>query len=200
MAKDDLSQAADVGNLGGRRGAGERGAARRARRARPRAGGGAVSQGLRLGRRDGQLSGRGGRGRGRQGAVGVGRLLQAEGRHLRRQHRRRRLRPLPPLQGGRGAHQGAGRQVVSLQRLLAARAAERDRRLQPEGARLLQPPHRRARGARDRAARHDLPLGLSAGALQEGRLAEPRFGRLVRRVHQPPGRQVLGPGQGLGDA
>ena len=141
--------------LGSRRAA-WRWRARRTRRARRRGQGGggrrAVPQGLRLGRGDGRLSGRGRGHRGRQGAVGVGRLLQEEGRGLRREHGRRRLRPLPPLQGRRRAHEDAGREVVPLQRLLAARAAERGRRLEPEGARLLQPPPRRAADARDRAA------------------------------------------------
>ena len=100
--------------------------------------------------------------------VGLGRLLQEEGRRLRGQHRRRRLRPLPPLQGRRRADEDAGREVVPLQRVVAARAAERRRRGQPQGARLLQPPARRAGQARHRADVHDLPLGLPARRCTSG--------------------------------
>ena len=74
MAKEDLSRRQMLGITAGgvalasaAHAANKTGAAKAGRRA--------VPQGLRLGRGDGQLSGRGGRDRGRQGAVGVGRLL-----------------------------------------------------------------------------------------------------------------------------
>ena len=47
---------------------------------------------------------------------------------------------------------------------------------------------------------HALPLGLPGGAVQARRLAEPRLGRLVRRVHGAARRQVLRPGQAVGHA
>ena len=160
----------------------------------------AVPEGLRLGRGHRRLPDRGRRRRGRQGPVGVGRLLQEEGRDLRGQHRRRRLRPLPPLQGRRRADEDAGGRVVPLQHLVAARAARGDRRGQPEGARLLQPPGRRAAQERHHADVHAVPLGLPAGAVQARRLAQPRFGRLVRRVRGADGRQARRSHQAVGHA
>ena len=80
-----------------------------------------------------------------------------------------------------------GVDVVPVQRLLAARSARGDRRGQPEGARFLQPPGRRVAQERHHADVHAVPLGLPAGAVQARRLAEPRLGRLVRRLRGADG-------------
>ena len=93
-----------------------------------------------------------------------------------------------------------GVQVVPLQRLLAARAARRHRRARTRRgststAASLDELHER----RHQADVHAVPLGLPAGAVQARRLAEPRLGRLVRRVRGADGRQARRSHQALGD-
>ena len=118
----------------------------------------------------------------RQGPVDLGHVLQASRARLEGSDRRRRLRSLPPLQGGRRADEGARPQGLPPQRLLAARAARGDRRGQRQGAGLLRPPDRRAAGGRHHAVGDAVPLGSAARALPPRRLAEPRHRRLVRRL------------------
>ena len=72
------------------------------------------------------------------------RFAHTEGTHPQRRHRRRRLRPVPPLQGRRRAHEAARHARLPLQHRLVARLPGRQGRGQPEGPRLLQPPRRRA--------------------------------------------------------
>ena len=159
-----------------------------------------VPEGLRLGGRDRVVPGRGRRERGRPRAVGLGHVLQEEGGGVRGQHGRHRVRPLPPLQGRRRPDEDAGREVVPLQRVVDARAPERHRRGQRQGAGFLQPPLDELRQGRHRADVHDLPLGLPRGALQAGRLAEPRLRRLVRRIHRAARRQAVRSREAVGDA
>ena len=179
------------------RAAGKPGDAKAGRQGRQ---GRAVPEGLRLGRRDRVIPGRGRRQRGRPRAVGLGHVLQEEGGGVRGQHGRHRVRPLPPLQGRRRADEDAGREVVPLQRVVDARAAERHRRGQRQGPGFLQPPARRAGQGGHHADVHDLPLGLPGGAVQARRLAEPRLRRLVRRVHRAARRQAVRSGEAVGDA
>ena len=128
---------------------------------------------LRLGLRRLRLPDRGSNDRGRQRTVDLGHLRPPAGRHRRWQHGRRRLRPLPPLPGGRPAPGGSGGARLSLQRQLVARPADGDRRRQPARPRLLPAPCRRPARRGDPTAGQPVPLGPAAGAAGPRRLREP---------------------------
>mmetsp|Transcript_53658 Transcript_53658/g.153053 ORF Transcript_53658/g.153053 Transcript_53658/m.153053 type:complete len:241 (+) Transcript_53658:226-948(+) len=110
---------------------------------------------------------------------------RADGRPGR--HRERCLRPLPPVEGGRGTHEIHGPEALPLQHLLAAHFPDRrlQWRAQPRGFGLLQRPHRRAAGGRHHSVRDALPLGPAPGPpgpAQGERLvgARPRYWRASR--------------------
>ena len=146
----------------------------------------AVPQGLRLGRGDGRLPGRGGR-----------RPRTARGRRCGTCSARRRARSSRATPATSPATTTTATRKTS--RCMKALGVKSYRfsvswpRVLPDGDRRR--PTRR--GSTSTAASstssastastpfvHDLPLGLPAGAVQAGRLAEPRLGRLVRRVHE----------------
>ena len=89
--------------------------------------------GLPLGNGDLGLPDRG-RHRGRRPRpVDLGHLRQAARQDPRRRQRRHRRRPLPPLQGGRGADEGAGREDLPLLDRLAAPLPGGTRHANPKG-------------------------------------------------------------------
>ena len=108
------------------------------------------------------------------------------------------LRPLPPLAGGRGAAEAAGRWRVPAVHGLAADPAQRVRPGQREGPGVLRPPDRRPARGRRPADGDALPLGPPAGAGGRRGLAEPRHDRPVRRVRRHRRREVRRPGRALG--
>ena len=112
------------------------------------------------------------------------RFSHTPGPRPQRRHRRRGLRPLPPLSRRRGAAGRARAQRLPVLRLLAPRPPRRDRRRERGRARLLRPARRRAAGPRHRAVRDALPLGPAAGPRGRGRVAGPRHGRGVRRLRR----------------
>ena len=75
---------------------------------------------LRLGRGDLRLPGRGRLAGRRQGRVDLGPVRPHPGQHRRRVHRRRRVRPVPPLPRGRGDPARARPRRVPVQHLVAA--------------------------------------------------------------------------------
>ena len=137
---------------------------------------------LLLGLRRLGLPDRGRRGGGRQRSVDLGHLFPQARRDRRRQHGRRRLRPLPPLPGGRQADGRARGTRLPLQHQLVARPAHRDRRHQPARPRLLRAPRRRPARRRRPAAGQPVPLGPAAGAPGSRRLRQPGGRRLVHRL------------------
>ena len=100
----------------------------------------------------------------------------------------RRQRSLPPLQGRHRPHQGIGRQGLPVFDRVAAGVSGRNGQAEPQGPRLLRPPHRRTAQARHRAIRDALSLGSAAGARGQGRrLAIQRNVESVRRLCRPRG-------------
>ena len=99
----------------------------RQRRSKADRRGGALPGGLRLGHRDRELPDRGRCRGGRSFAVDLGHVLAHTRQGPGRGHRRRRRRPLPPLQGGHRADGRARRRLVPLLAGLAAPAARRAR-------------------------------------------------------------------------
>ena len=145
------------------------------------AGGGAFPGGLRVGRGDGRVPDRRRRRRRRPRRVGVGRVLQEEGRDVRGAH-------------GRVAcdHYHRFKEDVALMKTLGVKSYRFSvswPRVLPEGVGKVNDKgvdfYNRLLDELGKAGItpmvHALPLGLPAGAVQARRLAEPRFGRLVRR-------------------
>ncbi len=159
----------------------------------------AVPGRLRLGLRRLRLPDRGSGGRGRPGTVDLGHLRPPAGRDRRRQHGRRRLRPLPPLPRGRAADGRPGGARVSLQRQLVARPAHGDRRRQPARPRLLRAPRRRPARRGRPAADQPVPLGPAAGAAGPRRLRQPAGRGLVHRLRRAARVEPGRPRQGLDD-
>src|SRR5439155_19029658 len=79
-----------------------------------------ISGGLLLGDGDRVVSGGRGVERGRERRVYLGPLLARAGKNHERGHGRRRLRPVPSLQRGRGANERARATRLPLQHLLAS--------------------------------------------------------------------------------
>ena len=97
------------------------------------------------------------------------------GRIVDGSHRRRGLRPLPPLRRGRRADAAPRRRRLPVLDLLAADPARPGSGpAQRGGARLLRPARRRAARGRHPADGDALPLGPAAGARGRRRLAQPR--------------------------
>ena len=135
----------------------------------------------------------------RRGDVGLpdrgprtGRRRQHPLGHLRRHPRQRRarrgrprrVRPLPPLRGRLRSAGGRAFRRLPLLDKLGAGHARGARRAEPRGARLLRPAGGRDAGARAQAGRDTLPLGAALAACRPRRLAQPRHGGLVRRLHR----------------
>src|SRR3546814_5657557 len=99
-----------------------------------------------------------------------------------RRYRRRRLRPLPALEGRRAPDARTGPAGLPLQRVVVADPARGHRAGEPGRPGLLLAPGRRAAGQRHRAAAHPVPLGPARRARRPRRLAQPRQRGLVRRV------------------
>ena len=110
------------------------------------------------------------------------------GRIAERLHRRRRLRPLPPLARGRGPHGRARGERLPLLRLLAARAPTGAGAVEPRGLDFYERLVDGLLDARDRPGGHALPLGPAAGPGGSGRLAGPGHRPALRRVRRPSSR------------
>ena len=118
-----------------------------------------------------------------------------------RRYRRRRLRPLPALEGRRAADARARackayRFSVSWSR----DAARRHRAREPGRPGFLFAPGRRTARQRHRAAADAVPLGPAGGAGRSRRLAQSRQRRLVRRIRQRAVPRARRPGEEVGDA
>src|SRR5207253_6103786 len=108
----------------------------------------------------------GGRGveRGRERRVYLGPLLSRAGKDREWRYGRRRLRSVPPVQGRRGADEGARATRIPLQHLMAAHFSGRKGKAERGRPRLLQPSGRRAPGEWHTALPHAVPLGSAASA------------------------------------
>ena len=101
------------------------------------------SERLRVGHRHVVLSDRGRRERRRPRPLDLG-YVRAHARQDRGQHHRRsRQRSLPPLQGRHRPDPGIGRQGLPVFDRVAAGVSGRNGQAEPQGPRLLRPPHRR---------------------------------------------------------
>ena len=100
-------------------------------------------------------------------------------------YRPHRLRPLQSLARRPRPDPRWRLRRLSLFLRLAAPHPRRHRRRQPGGPRFLRSPDRRHAGARHQAVRHALSLGPAMRAAGQGRLDEPRYRRLVRRLRRP---------------
>ena len=164
-------------------------AGRRRRASRSRAAGACeFSERLRVGHRHLGLSDRGRGERRRPRPLDLG-YVRAHARQDRGQdHRRFRQRSLPPLQGRHRPDPGIGRQGLPVFDRVAAGVSGRNGQAEPQGPRLLRPPHRRVAQARHRAVRDALSLGSAAGARGQGRrLAIQRNVESIRRLCRPRG-------------
>ena len=147
-----------------------------------------LSERLRVGHRHLGLSDRGRGQRRRPRPLDLGYVRAHAGQDRGQHHRRSRQRSLPSLQGRHRPDQGTGRQGLSVFDRLAAGVSGRNGQAEPQGPRLLRPPHRRTAQARHRAVRDALSLGSAAGARGQGRrLAIQRNVESVRRLCRPRG-------------
>lgn len=151
------------------------------------------ARGLRLGRVDGVVPGRGRHPGGRPRTIGLGHLHGPPGHDPRRAHRRGCLRSLPPVRAGPRPDGRGGPHRLPLLHRLAAHPAHRQGRGQHQGPGLLRPPGRRPAVSRHRTRPDPLPLGPPASPRGRGRLAEPRHGAPLRRVRRDRGRPARRP-------
>src|ERR1051326_2665861 len=153
-----------------------------------------------LGRGDLGLPGRGLAARGGGRSAHLAQRLPPPGPPRQRRHRRRGLRPLPPLSRGRAPHEGARPLGLPLQHRLGAGPSAGHRGGERGRPRVLRPPGGRTARAGRRALRYALSLGPAGGARRAGRLAPPGRGPLVRRVRLGHGEGAGRPGGALGHA
>ena len=146
--------------------------------------------GVPLGRSDLGLSDRGVAARGRCRAEHLASLRAHARSHAARTHRRRGLRPLPAHEGRRPHDEAARAQCLSLQHRLGAHFSFGSRRGERRRDGLLRAARRHAARERHRTGAHALPLGPAGRPRRSRRLAQPRRGRLVRRLR---GRDVPAP-------
>ena len=141
-----------------------------------------ISRRLPLGNGHIGLPDRGRHAGGRPGRFHLGHVLPAARQDPRRRQCRRRRRSLSPLQGGRGADEGAGRVDLPLLDRLAAPVPGGARGAQRQGPGLLRPAGRRTAGQRHHALRHALSLGPASGPAGSRRLGIARDGGGLRRL------------------
>ncbi len=118
----------------------------------------------------------------------------------RRRDRRRGLRSLSPLRGGRRAAGRVGGERIPFQRVLEPRAARGTRDGEQQGARLLRASRRHAPCTRHPPLHHPLSLGSPRRTRRSRRLAEPGHCGVVRRLRAGDVPSVRGPRFDVGDS